>query len=75
MADEKVVEVYAIGVEGFEPPNGGTKNRCLTTWRHPRAKNYDMMVSKYRYFSQPDFRLERRISSKSFMTKPKYIDC
>jgi hypothetical protein len=24
-----------IGVEGFEPPNGGTKNRCLTTWRHP----------------------------------------
>ena len=24
-----------IGVEGIEPPNGGTKNRCLTTWRHP----------------------------------------
>jgi hypothetical protein len=22
-------------VEGFEPPNGGTKTRCLTTWRHP----------------------------------------
>ncbi len=26
-----------LGVEGFEPPNGGTKNRCLTTWRHPNT--------------------------------------
>jgi hypothetical protein len=25
------------GVEGFEPPNGGIKTRCLTTWRHPTA--------------------------------------
>lgn len=25
------------GVEGFEPPNGGTKIRCLTTWRYPIA--------------------------------------
>ena len=24
------------GVEGFEPPYGGIKTRCLTTWRHPR---------------------------------------
>lgn len=23
------------GVEGFEPPNAGTRNQCLTTWRHP----------------------------------------
>jgi hypothetical protein len=23
------------GVAGFEPANAGTKNRCLTTWRHP----------------------------------------
>ena len=23
------------GAEGFEPPNGGTKSRCLTTWRRP----------------------------------------
>lgn len=22
-------------MEGFEPPHGGTKNRCLTAWRHP----------------------------------------
>jgi hypothetical protein len=23
------------GVQGFEPWNGGTKTRCLTTWLHP----------------------------------------
>ena len=23
------------GVPGFEPGNADTKNRCLTTWRHP----------------------------------------
>lgn len=23
------------GAPGFEPGNGGTKNRCLTTWRRP----------------------------------------
>ena len=26
---------YLAGVEGFEPPNAGTRNQCLTTWRHP----------------------------------------
>ena len=30
------------GVEGFEPPNIGTKNQCLTTWRHPsRCSSFD----------------------------------
>lgn len=24
------------GKEGFEPPNAGTKTRCLTTWRLPK---------------------------------------
>ncbi len=23
------------GEEGFEPPNAGTRNQCLTTWRLP----------------------------------------
>ncbi len=23
------------GMAGFEPAHTGTKNRCLTTWRHP----------------------------------------
>src|ERR1044072_1027874 len=29
------------GAPGFEPGNGGTKNRCLTAWRRPsrRADN------------------------------------
>ena len=25
------------GAPGFEPGNGGTKNRCLTTWRRPKT--------------------------------------
>jgi hypothetical protein len=25
------------GALGFEPRNGGTKNRCLTTWRRPNG--------------------------------------
>jgi hypothetical protein len=27
------------GVAGFEPANAGTKNRCLTTWRHPSDRH------------------------------------
>ena len=27
------------GVAGFEPTNDDTKNRCLTTWRHPNFDN------------------------------------
>ena len=27
------------GMEGFEPPNAGTRTRCLTTWRHPNGKD------------------------------------
>ena len=26
------------GALGFEPRNGGTKNRCLTTWLRPKIK-------------------------------------
>ena len=26
---------WLAGAPGFEPGNGGTKNRCLTTWRRP----------------------------------------
>jgi hypothetical protein len=25
------------GVLGFEPRDGGTKNRCLTTWLYPNS--------------------------------------
>ena len=27
--------IILAGMEGFEPPNAGTRNQCLTTWRHP----------------------------------------
>lgn len=44
-ADTKVSEKY-IGVEGFEPPRGGTKNRCLTAWLHPSSlRNKDKSYS------------------------------
>ncbi len=26
------------GAGGFEPPHGGTKNRCLTAWRRPNVR-------------------------------------
>ena len=26
---------FLAGDEGFEPPNAGTRNQCLTTWRIP----------------------------------------
>lgn len=39
---EKVAKTATLqnvaGVAGFEPTNAGTKNRCLTTWRHPNNK-------------------------------------
>ncbi len=28
------------GAPGFEPGNGGTKNRCLTAWRRPNGGVY-----------------------------------
>jgi hypothetical protein len=38
--------MYNSGVKGFEPLDGDTKNRCLTTWRHPKRiyKNYTFIL-------------------------------
>jgi hypothetical protein len=36
--DSEKIHIMA-GMEGFEPPNGGTRTRCLTTWRHPNGKH------------------------------------
>lgn len=33
----KSKERKLAGVAGFEPAHGGTKNRCLTAWLHPKA--------------------------------------
>ena len=30
-----MIESRCSGTEGFEPPNSGTKTRCLTTWPRP----------------------------------------
>lgn len=30
---------FLAGDEGFEPPNGGTRTHCLTTWRIPIGVN------------------------------------
>ncbi len=32
------------GAEGFEPPNAGTKNQCLTTW--PRPIDYSCLYGR-----------------------------
>ena len=37
--DENGDNPLMAGMEGFEPPNGGTRTRCLTTWRHPNGKH------------------------------------
>jgi hypothetical protein len=37
------------GAPGFEPGNGGTKNRCLTTWLRPNAlqRPYNSVFEKH----------------------------
>ena len=31
--------VMMAGVDGFEPPHDGIKNRCLTAWLHPKRND------------------------------------
>jgi hypothetical protein len=35
------------GNEGFEPPDAGTKNQCLTTWRIPNVSSLYHQSFKY----------------------------
>ena len=36
----KASDVFNLaGDEGFEPPNGGTRTHCLTTWRIPSTNH------------------------------------
>ena len=44
MHQSKIMEIKEgedslAGMAGFEPANGGIKNRCLTTWLHPNSDN------------------------------------
>ena len=36
---------FVAGDEGFEPPNGGTRTHCLTTWRIPIGLNYSNTIN------------------------------
>jgi hypothetical protein len=43
-----IYEVWTIsmaGMEGFEPPNAGTRTQCLTTWRHPNRTSGNCTTS------------------------------
>ena len=54
------------GAPGFEPGNGGTKNRCLTAWRRPIG-TVPRLHNRRFYLWQPKARLaalkERRYMS------------
>jgi hypothetical protein len=55
------------GVAGFEPANGDTKNRCLTTWPHPIAVGmlYSDLVSDAQAFCPPFFSPKREVFPRS----------
>ena len=42
---------HVAGMEGFEPPNAGTRTRCLTTWRHPNTAPRE--ISNRGHYSTP----------------------
>ena len=44
------VYFYKTGAEGFEPANGGTKNRSLTTWRRPIHLALDIIIYFFLFF-------------------------
>ena len=44
--EPKWARFFLAGMEGLEPPNAGTKNQCLTTWRHPNIYCGDCILIK-----------------------------
>ena len=48
---EKNFGVFRSGSGGFEPPNAGSKDRCLTTWRRPNC-------TLPKHFTAPFFSLQ-----------------
>ena len=52
------------GVEGFEPPNIGTKNRGLTAWRYPNRTSFVAYVDGIiapKYFHVKSFLKKKKI--------------
>lgn len=48
MREKQFLHKIKPRVEGLEPSNGGTKTRCLTTWRHSKFKcNYFEFINLY----------------------------
>lgn len=37
-------ETKVAGAGGFEPTNGGSKDRCLTTWLRPNAMPFQKLI-------------------------------
>ena len=37
-----------VGTAGFEPTDGGIKNRCLTAWRRPKILSNGELPQKRR---------------------------
>ena len=53
------------GEEGFEPPNDGSKGRCLTTWRLPIAQSkYTTLHQMCEYSSFLPFPISSVLMSK-----------
>src|SRR6202789_3199127 len=53
------------GVEGFEPPYGGIKTRCLTAWRHPNGINNQRTRSSRFSACRQSFKQGRVVQSAS----------
>src|SRR5215510_1565826 len=47
------------GAEGFEPPNGGIKTRCLTTWRRPNYRSVTRDNNGERFSPRTTYPLQR----------------
>ena len=59
------------GVEGFEPPNIGTKNRGLTAWRSP---NRQFASTGYEPDELPNCSIPRHDFENQLLSKAEIID-
>jgi hypothetical protein len=46
---KEALSFFMAGTEGFEPPNAGTKTRCLTAWPRPNTKLYFTLKPRVRF--------------------------
>jgi hypothetical protein len=60
---------FLAGDEGFEPPNVGTKSRCLTTWRIPNGFIYGFRRKNLIILPYLSQNVSPIISKRAFMTR------